>query len=114
MMNGQECCMPCKRHCITWFRLQCAERLAEALEEPDTDELQEEEKSSASEAAVEGSDTEGSDEENRESDRESAVKDAGTGGFPVFGKARGEAAKPEEQKEAASDKYDFQVTFPLL
>ena len=104
--------MPCKRHCITWFPLQCAERLAEALEEPDTDELQEEEKEGASEAAVEGIDSEGNEEEERESDREGAMKDAGTGGFPVFGRARGEAVKPEEQKEAASDKYDFQVTFP--
>lgn len=111
MMNGQECCMPCKRHCITWFPLQCAERLAEALEEPDTDELQEEEKEGASEAAVEGTNTEGNDEE-RESDREGAVKDAGTAGFSVFGRARGEAVKPEERKEAALDKYDFQVTFP--
>ena len=105
--------MPCSRDCSTWFRSQCAERLAEALEEPDTDELQEEEKESVSEAAVEGSDTEKNEEEERESDRESAVKDAGTGGFPVFGRARGEAVKPEEQENAASDKYDFQVTFPF-
>ena len=101
-----------KDHCIIWLQLQCAERLAEALEEPDTDELQEEEKKSANEAPVEGSDTQGNEEEKRESDRERAVKDAGTGVFPVIGRARGGAVKPEEQKEAASDKYDLQVTFP--